>query len=473
MAGLGLILAGAAAGMGNQMVENARTKREEALRAQERQWQVEDRQQERDWRVQDRDMEYGRQDASTSRAAGALGDLYGTDLIGLIDATEGGADYDTLFGHSQREGSPFAGVRVSDMTLAELYDFSDPSGEYGSWVQQNNPEGDVATPMGRYQIVGSTLRDAAEELGLPPDTVFTKDVQDQIAAHLAERRLASADTIEGKRAALRNEWAGFRNVPDDVLDAAIRQYESGGSVWEAAVDPNVPSDVRGAIGTGLGIGVTEDAGYSNEYWRDNGDGTETRMGTNSRGQVVEITSTDGQLVVQRNSRTTEDRDNQDPPDLKSTTMTRIEELPAVTLPGTERDPRPDPNLVAVVADEVLRLMQEEDLSETQAYNKAIRAMVFDTVETRPAENGIFSDTPAETAQRFTGKFNYGDEPPAGVMTDSPEQPTGLGVAAGAEPAGNVLPAPTNQADRVVGQTYRAPDGRMVIWRGNGWEQVNG
>lgn len=39
------------------------------------------------------------------------------------------------------------------------------------------------------------------------------------------------------------------------------------------------------------------------------------------------------------------------------------------------------------------------------------------------------------------------------------------------PAGDeaLPPAPRTAADRTVGQRYRAPNGDIVIWRGNGWE----
>lgn len=146
-------------------------------------------------------------------------------LFGLIDATEGAGNYDTLYGHSQNGGA-FNGVKVSSMTLDQLGQFARPDGEYGQWVKGR--VGRVATPMGRHQIVGSTLRTAAAEMGLSPDTKFTPGIQDAIADHLASRRLAGAETAAGKRAALRAEWAGFKNVSDSALDAAIAQFEANG-----------------------------------------------------------------------------------------------------------------------------------------------------------------------------------------------------------------------------------------------------
>ena len=148
-------------------------------------------------------------------------------LDGLLYRHEGAGDPDTLFGHSQRGGA-FDGVRVSEMTIDEASQFSDPSGPYGQWVK--GKVGRVATPMGYGQIVGTTLRNAAKEMGLPGDTVFNRDTQAKIINHLARRRLTGASSPAAKRAALRAEWEGFKNVPNSKLDAAIANFERRGGV---------------------------------------------------------------------------------------------------------------------------------------------------------------------------------------------------------------------------------------------------
>lgn len=144
-------------------------------------------------------------------------------LLALIDRTEGAGNYSTLFGHSQRDSGQFAGVDVTQMTLAEVKEFSNPRGAYGQWVK--GQVGRVATPMGRYQIVGTTLRNVQEALNLPDDTLFSPQVQDQMADYLIRQRLASANSMEGKMRALRAEWEGFKHVSDSALMAAIRRYE--------------------------------------------------------------------------------------------------------------------------------------------------------------------------------------------------------------------------------------------------------
>lgn len=176
--------------------------------------------------------------------AGGAGDLSsfspegGSKLLDLIDRTEGGGDYSTLFGHSQRQGGAFAGVDVSKMTIGQVKEFARTTGKYGQWVAQQ--VGRVATPMGRFQIVGSTLNRAAKALGLSDDTPFDAATQHQIAGHLAMNRLRSASTPEGKRRALRQEWEGFKHASDAELDEAIAEFERGGiqTAQAAGVSPD-------------------------------------------------------------------------------------------------------------------------------------------------------------------------------------------------------------------------------------------
>lgn len=169
---------------------------------------------------------------STGSIGADAGTFKGGDLWSLMDKHEGGGNYDTLYGHSQKKG-PFAGTKVSSMTIADAIDFANPSGKYGQWVAANN-DGTVATPMGRHQIVGSTLKRAADAMGLDPSTPFNQQTQDAIAVHLASNRLKGAGSPEAARAAIRSEWVGFRKVPDAQLDAALaefrRQHMSGSAL---------------------------------------------------------------------------------------------------------------------------------------------------------------------------------------------------------------------------------------------------
>lgn len=147
----------------------------------------------------------------------------GTAFSAHIDRTEsgGGADqYDTLFGHRNREN----GIRVSQMTIGQASEFASPSGQYGQSV--NAEIGRVATPMGKFQIVGSTLRGLQKDLGLPDDVPFSPAVQEQLGLYLAQQRVLGPRSRESQRAGLRSEWEGFKNVSDAELDVMIDEIRS-------------------------------------------------------------------------------------------------------------------------------------------------------------------------------------------------------------------------------------------------------
>lgn len=97
-----------------------------------------------------------------------------------IFAGESGGDYDALFNFQNRKDGIFNDIEVSEMTINELLDFSEPDGAYGTYVGLNN-KGTVSTPMGAYQIVGSTLKEAKKALDLTGEEVFSPTMQDRIA----------------------------------------------------------------------------------------------------------------------------------------------------------------------------------------------------------------------------------------------------------------------------------------------------
>jgi hypothetical protein len=91
---------------------------------------------------------------------------------------ESGGDYNALFGYSNRPGKMFEGVNLTDMTVDEALEFASPSGPYGQWVK--GQIGRVATPMGAFQVVGSTLRAAKAGLGLTGKERMDRATQDRI-----------------------------------------------------------------------------------------------------------------------------------------------------------------------------------------------------------------------------------------------------------------------------------------------------
>lgn len=100
-------------------------------------------------------------------------------IRGGIFAHESGGDYDALFGFNQRPGGAFEGVKITEMTVAEALEFTRPDGAYWNWSEVTL--GYAATPVGAYQIVGTTLRDVVAGLGLQGDEIMTPELQERMA----------------------------------------------------------------------------------------------------------------------------------------------------------------------------------------------------------------------------------------------------------------------------------------------------
>lgn len=139
-------------------------------------------------------------------------------FLAIMDKHEGAGNYDTLYAHEQREGGRFSGVKVTEMTIGELKEFAD--NEYRPYMRKAH--GENASPMGRYQFVGDTLEAVAKEMGLSDDTKFTPQVQDAMFEYYLDKRISSAGTLDKQVQAVRNAWAGFKNVPTSTLKSLIR-----------------------------------------------------------------------------------------------------------------------------------------------------------------------------------------------------------------------------------------------------------
>ena len=131
-----------------------------------------------------------------------------------IFAGESGGNYNTLFANSQRPGGPFAGTDLTKMTVNQVAQFTNPNGPYAQWVKSKI--GRVATPTGAYQVVGTTLRHAAKQMGLTGNEVYDPTLQDKIGQHI----LATQGT---------GAWAGYKGprTPGRPIGASGPQGKSG------------------------------------------------------------------------------------------------------------------------------------------------------------------------------------------------------------------------------------------------------
>ena len=167
------------------------------------------------------------------------------DFAPVVKARESGGDYNALYKFSNREGGPFEGKNVTEMTVNEALEFADPSGPYGQWVAQTRPdqENGVATPLGAYQIVGSTLRGIRDGMGLTGDEIMTPELQDRMAkwlyANEGEKPWASS---AGKGPAGDGKYVGLG------LSTRGQAEPQQGGLGRAMLTPDKPYEDRSMTG---------------------------------------------------------------------------------------------------------------------------------------------------------------------------------------------------------------------------------
>ena len=141
-------------------------------------------------------------------------------------------NYDTIFGNAEIKNTPFKGKKVSEMSMKEVLEFTKAGGKFNKYNKDKYNKN--TTAIGKYQTVGSTLRDLKKrgvlsKLGITDETKFDQKTQDDIAAYLAVHRIkdratkgnGNIATRGSARKEMRNEWEGFKKLSDKELDAII------------------------------------------------------------------------------------------------------------------------------------------------------------------------------------------------------------------------------------------------------------
>ncbi|MGB3536862.1 MAG: phage tail tape measure protein [Mesorhizobium sp.] len=127
------------------------------------------------------------------------------NILDLIGATESGGDYNSTLDNGRWTGGA---QNLTSMTLDQIQALQ---------ARMRTPEnralygdGKGSSALGKYQITGQTLQGLMKELGLTGDRLFDQDTQDELARALLRRR-------GNDPAALRQEWAGLKNVDDGTI----------------------------------------------------------------------------------------------------------------------------------------------------------------------------------------------------------------------------------------------------------------
>lgn len=152
---------------------------------------------------------------------------------------ESGGDPNTLYDHVERSG-PFAGVKLTDMTVDQALAFNSPTGPYGQWARS---KGISAAPMGSYQIVHRTLQMVKDGMGLSGNEKMTPALQEKMGQYIYSKQGTGA-------------WAGYRGPADPNSVKPVNDYgpqnnamnRPAGSEWQP------PTDYSDSFGTGIALG---------------------------------------------------------------------------------------------------------------------------------------------------------------------------------------------------------------------------
>lgn len=120
----------------------------------------------------------------------------GNELLDFIGTLESSDNYNVTYGNKEKP--------LTRMTLKDIQELQKEMYDSGS----------VSTAIGRYQIKRTTLKEAADELGVDENALFDEKMQDQLARQLLKKRgfekykagqISTEKLIEG----LGREWASL------------------------------------------------------------------------------------------------------------------------------------------------------------------------------------------------------------------------------------------------------------------------
>jgi muramidase (phage lysozyme) len=126
------------------------------------------------------------------------------DLIGFSEGTDKGRGYNEVLGYGAYGGGS---ANLTSMTLKEIQVLQQQ-------IRKNPKNPYNSGAVGRYQIVGTTLKGLMKDLNLSGDELYDEKMQDKLASVLATRR---GNNPKG----LRSEWQSFEKLNDKTITDAF------------------------------------------------------------------------------------------------------------------------------------------------------------------------------------------------------------------------------------------------------------
>jgi muramidase (phage lysozyme) len=138
-------------------------------------------------------------------------------LLDTIAKGESNGNYNAYFGNASNTA-----IRFTDMTVHQVIGWQD------AFVRQGNP----SSAVGKYQIIGPTLKGLVQKLDIDTNAKFDEKLQDRLAIALLEKRGAE-DYLQNKlsrdqfAANLAKEWAA---LPKAIGPSPEQSYYAGDGI---------------------------------------------------------------------------------------------------------------------------------------------------------------------------------------------------------------------------------------------------
>ena len=167
--------------------------------------------------------------ATPAAGAGGGGAIGGSKLSQLIGGAESyGGNYGAFNRGGSNNGHTAHGSGIdpslANMTIAEIQ---------RRQLAPGVPAGQQLHAVGKYQIIGSTMRSLMQgnygPTGVSASDRFTPDVQEKLGSALARNRVQGRSVEQGMQG-LRQEWIGLQNVSDAKLREAVIELQRTGNL---------------------------------------------------------------------------------------------------------------------------------------------------------------------------------------------------------------------------------------------------
>ena len=167
------------------------------------------------------------------------------ERISLAEGTSDAGGYDRLLGGTENR----FGITPTEMTVQEVLDFQLARGEgtYADYANRN--VGRITTPVGKYQIVGSTLQGLVDQGILDPNEKFDVNAQERAGTHLITKDLAGGKGLEDLKTgdmtvnefedALGKQFEGIELGLDKKAIPTIEDTESSITPASATTETNI------------------------------------------------------------------------------------------------------------------------------------------------------------------------------------------------------------------------------------------